>query len=194
VLATLPTHVEVGGDAVRPFVLLMNSHDGSTALVAATTPVRVVCQNTLNWGLAAATQKFSVRHTDAVRHRVVEARRVLDISINYYEQFKRLGDQLACEPFSERQLHRVLAQLYPSGPGDSRRVQNSRQSVKEQTAELFLLGKTQGNAPRSKWAAVNAIVEFDDWVRPSRSADQRFARTIGDSSRKTRALELIAAA
>ena len=52
VLATLPDHVEVGGDAVRPYVLLMNSHDGSTAVVAATTPIRVVCQNTLNWGLA----------------------------------------------------------------------------------------------------------------------------------------------
>ncbi len=47
VLATLPDHVEVGGDDVRPYVLLMNSHDGSTAVVAATTPIRVVCQNTL---------------------------------------------------------------------------------------------------------------------------------------------------
>jgi hypothetical protein len=42
VLATLPEHIEVGGDAVRPYVLLMNSHDGSTAVVAATTPIRVV--------------------------------------------------------------------------------------------------------------------------------------------------------
>jgi Domain of unknown function (DUF932) len=42
VLATLPDHVEVGGGAVRPYVLLMNSHDGSTAVIAATTPVRVV--------------------------------------------------------------------------------------------------------------------------------------------------------
>lgn len=28
VLATLPDHVEVGGDEVHPYVLLMNSHDG----------------------------------------------------------------------------------------------------------------------------------------------------------------------
>ena len=48
VLAALPQHVQVGGDAIRPYVLLMNSHDGSTAVIAATTPVRVVCQNTLN--------------------------------------------------------------------------------------------------------------------------------------------------
>ena len=42
VLATLPDHVEVGGDPVRPYVLLMNSHDGSTAVIAATTPIRRV--------------------------------------------------------------------------------------------------------------------------------------------------------
>lgn len=42
VLATLPEHVEVGSDAVRPYVLLMNSHDGSTAVVAAATPIRIV--------------------------------------------------------------------------------------------------------------------------------------------------------
>jgi hypothetical protein len=42
VLATLREHVEVGGDAVQPYVLPMNSHDGSTAVVAATTPIRVV--------------------------------------------------------------------------------------------------------------------------------------------------------
>ncbi len=36
----------------------MNSHDGSTAVIAATTPIRVVCQNTLNWGLLDARQKF----------------------------------------------------------------------------------------------------------------------------------------
>ncbi|MGH2856159.1 MAG: DUF932 domain-containing protein [Solirubrobacteraceae bacterium] len=48
VLATLPDHIRVGGDDVRPYLLLMNSHDGSTSILAATTPVRTVCQNTLN--------------------------------------------------------------------------------------------------------------------------------------------------
>lgn len=194
VLATLPEHVQVGGDAVRPYLLLMNSHDGSTALVAATTPVRVVCQNTLNWGLSAARQKFSIRHTEAARERIIEARRVLDLSIDYYKQFKLTGDRLASERCTEWQLRSVLAELYPSDQGDSTRARRSREAVKEQIAELFLSGQTQGNAPGSKWAAVNAIVEFDDWHRSARSADQRFSRTLADGPKKTKALELIAAA
>jgi phage/plasmid-like protein (TIGR03299 family) len=196
VLATLPEHVEVGGDPVRPYVLLMNSHDGSTAVIAATTPVRVVCQNTLNWGLRSARQKFSIRHTEAVTQRVHEARRVLDLSINYYEQFKRFGDELATERCTERQLRAVLDELYPNGTDDSMgtRARSSRQQTKDRIAELFLRGETQGNAPGSKWAAVNAIVEYGDWIRPLRSSAQRFARALDDGAEKTRALELVAAA
>jgi phage/plasmid-like protein (TIGR03299 family) len=196
VLATLPDHVEVGGDAVRPYVLLMNSHDGSTAVIAATTPIRVVCQNTLNWGLQSARQKFSIRHTEAVTQRVHEARRVLDLSINYYKQFKSYGDELASERCTERQLRTVLEELYPNGTSDSMssRSRRSRQQTKDRIAELFLRGDTQGNAPGSKWAAVNAIIEYGDWIRPLRSNGQRFARALDDGAEKTRALQLVAAA
>jgi phage/plasmid-like protein (TIGR03299 family) len=195
VLARLPEHVEVGGDELRPYVLLMNSHDGSTALVAATTPVRVVCQNTLNWGLQRARQRFSIRHTEAIAQRVHEARRVLELSIDYYEQFKRTGDELASQHCTEAQLRSVLDELYPSGEGDTAtpRAARSREQVKERISELFLHGPTQGNAPRSKWAAVNAIAEHADWLRPIKQGTERFARTLDDGTAKTRALELMAA-
>ena len=117
-------------------------------------------------------------------------------SINYYEQFKRHGDQLASEHCSERQLRSVLDALYPNGAGDSAstRACRSRQQTKDRIAELFLHGDTQGNAPGSKWSAVNAIVEYGDWLRPLRSNNPRFARALDDSAVKTRALALVAAA
>jgi hypothetical protein len=70
VLATLPDHIGGGGDAVRQYVLLMNSHDGSTAVIAATTPVPIVCMHKLCLGLKRARQRFSIRHTQEVAHRV----------------------------------------------------------------------------------------------------------------------------
>jgi phage/plasmid-like protein (TIGR03299 family) len=173
----------------------MNSHDGSTAVIAATTPIRVVCQNTLNWGLQNARQEFAIRHTEAVTQRVHEARRVLELSVDYYAQFKRLGDQLASERCTERQLRGVLDELYPDGTSDSltSHTGHSRQQTKDRSAELFLCGETQGNAPRSKWAATNAIVEYGDWLRPLRATGQRFARALGGTAEKTRVLSLVAA-
>ena len=60
--------------------------------------------------------------------------------------------------------------------------------------ERLASGETQGNAPGTKWAAVNAIVEHADWIRPVNQGSQRFARAIDDSARKTRALSLVAGA
>jgi phage/plasmid-like protein (TIGR03299 family) len=73
VLATLPDHVEVGGDDVRPYVLLMNSHDGSTAVVAATTPIRVVTARTPSTG-GSLTRGRSSRSATPKRSRGVSTR------------------------------------------------------------------------------------------------------------------------
>lgn len=141
-------------------------------------------------------QKFAIRHTQAITQRVHEARRVLDLSINYYEQFKRYGDRLASEHCTERQLRSVLDELYPNGTNDtaSERTRRSRQHTKDRITQLFLHGETQGNSPGTKWVAANAIIEYGDWIRPIRSANSRFARAIDAGSGKTRALQLVALA
>ncbi len=120
---------------------------------------------------------------------------MLDLSIDYYRHFKHAGDHLASERFSVVQLRRVLDELYPSGTDDtpSDRTRRSREQTKQRITELFAHGDTQGNAPGTKWSAVNAIIEHGDWIRPANAGSQRFARAIDDGARKTRALELIAA-
>jgi len=121
---------------------------------------------------------------------------VLDLSVNYYKQFKSCGDQLASERCSERQLRSVLDKLYPNGTEDSMstRTRRSREQTKDRITDLFMRGETQGNAPGTKWAAVNAIVEYSDWLRPLRAEGQRFARAVDDGPEKTRALQLVVAA
>jgi hypothetical protein len=152
--------------------------------------------NTLNWSLERARQRYSIRHTEKIREHVHQARRVLDLSIDYYKQFRQAGDHLATERFTECQLRRVLDELYPSGVGDvaSDRTRRSREQTKHRIVELFLHGDTQGNAPGTKWVAVNAIIEHADWIRPVNAGSQRFGRAIDDGARKTHALELVAAA
>jgi hypothetical protein len=75
---------------------------------------------------------------------------VLDLSISYYEQFKRYGHQLASERCTERQLRAVLDELYPNGTSDSvsGRTRKSRQQTKDRIAELFLPRRDSGQRAR----------------------------------------------
>jgi hypothetical protein len=90
----------------------------------------------------------------------------------------------------------VLNELYPSGTDDtaSDRTRRSREQTKQRITELFIHGDTQGNAPGTKWSAINAIIEHSDWIRPLNAGSQRFARVLDDGARKTHALELVQAA
>lgn len=62
ILAKLPQRYIISGDEITPYLVFMNSHDGTGALKAAMTPVRVVCQNTLNLALSTAKRSWSTNH------------------------------------------------------------------------------------------------------------------------------------
>ena len=71
VTARLGEDVYIGkDDAVTNYVVFTNSHDGSGSVTAMLTPIRVVCQNTLNMALKQTANKLSFRHTSKVEERL----------------------------------------------------------------------------------------------------------------------------
>jgi hypothetical protein len=154
VLARLPEWVEVGGDATGTYVYVANAHDGSMAVTAAVTPVRIVCANTLGYALGRAEgvdaqRTFRFRHTGGLHSRLHEARRVMQIPIDYAAQFKRLGDRLALAPISERALRgRVLERLFAAPDGTGERAARNRAEAKAAVMAIFLGQGLAGHARR----------------------------------------------
>jgi phage/plasmid-like protein (TIGR03299 family) len=195
ITAKLPEHVSAGGDEIDPYVVLSAWHTGTGAIRAMTTPVRAVCANTVRAALERAQAVHRVRHVGDPTGQLHEARRVLGLTVDYYRQFARFGDQLALAPMSERRLGDVLAELYPNDTALGGRARRARTRAREAILDVFTRGHTVGNAPGSKWCAWNAIVEFHDHHGRPRTPEGGFVRKLEDpTGLKRRALELVVAA
>ena len=61
-LARMPQRYIIAGDEIEPYLVIMNSHDGSSGVKVAMTPIRVVCQNTLNLALSGLNDSYEDRY------------------------------------------------------------------------------------------------------------------------------------
>src|SRR4051812_18778197 len=195
ITAELPDHVTVGGDEVRPYVVLSAWHTRTGAIRAMTTRVRAVCANAVRAALERATAVYRVRHVGDPTGQLHEARAVLGMPVDYYRQFAAFGDALALMPMSERALRSVLAELYPHDTALGGRALGNRRRAPEAGMGVFAHGDTVGNVPGSKWCAWNAIVEVHDHHSRARTPEGAWTRAVEDpTGLKARALDLVLAA
>ncbi len=160
-MARVPQNILVGGeDAVTLYIGFVTSHDGSLKFGAHVTPIREVCKNTLNLGLAQATQSWSVKHTASATKRIEEARRTLQLTRKYADEFERQMNELLAAEFTKREFEKMVANLWPKP--DSEPAPFSR----EQYAMLGLLesSPTIDDGMRStRYGALQAVTEHFDW-------------------------------
>lgn len=78
----LPGYIRVGNgdDVTEKYIFLTTSHDGSGSITAAFTPVRIVCQNTLNAALRSASNVVRIRHTAGAKERLEQAHKVMGVA------------------------------------------------------------------------------------------------------------------
>ena len=71
-LAHMPHEYIISGERISPYLLFSNTHDSSGAVKVALTPIRVVCNNTLNLALRAAERSWSMIHTGDIQSKMKE--------------------------------------------------------------------------------------------------------------------------
>ena len=205
VLARRHDYIELGGDRSATCIYVANSNNGSMAVTAAVTPIRIVCANTLDAALRHAEHGVSAQRTLRFRHtgnlpaKFAEARQVLGMTIDYEQQFKTLADRLAREPITERALeHRVLPHLWVIDTDLGKTARANRERTIGRVLDVFRgqgsAGDTTGNSRGSKWVAFNAIAEHLDHGRRYSTRTNQMQRSFEDAGLKQRALELVVAA
>jgi phage/plasmid-like protein (TIGR03299 family) len=163
--------IDAGGiaDQIIPFVVALNSHDGSSPFQVVVTPWRPVCRNTERFALRDAVSRWSVRHTRSVRDRVDEARRTLGLSLSYFEQFAAEEETLAQTDMTVADFRRLVDQLWqpPADDANQRTTTNHRRRLDQLTG---LWESTTGQLGATAYAAERAITEFTDWKQTIRPA------------------------
>jgi phage/plasmid-like protein (TIGR03299 family) len=169
-LARLPGDIWVTKeDNVRKYLLLTNPHRQGHALLVLWTPIRVVCENTLRAALREGlSHAFRVRHVGDIRSKIEEARRLLGISFKYFDTFQEQSQAFAHRSLTREALKMYFEALVP----DPKNVDPSRAgATRENLVRLFEVGK--GNdlptVRGTLWSAVNAVAEFIDHERPTRT-------------------------
>ncbi len=94
ITAKLPDYIKVGkDDLIEKYLFLTTSHDGYGSIIAAFTPTRIVCQNTLNAALHDCSNSIKIRHTASVEDRLKEAHKVMGISNMLSVQLEAIFNQ-----------------------------------------------------------------------------------------------------
>ena len=62
-LARMPQEYIISGERISPYLVFSNTHDGTGAVKVCATPIRVVCNNTLNLALTTAKRSWTMVHT-----------------------------------------------------------------------------------------------------------------------------------
>jgi phage/plasmid-like protein (TIGR03299 family) len=183
ILAKLPKDIILTReDVVEKYLVLMNSHDGTSSLRCFFTPVRVVCQNTLNMSLKDASKGVSIRHTGNLKSKVEDARRVLGITVSFYQQWELIAKQLIDVKLSVEKTESYFDKVVF---GDEPVDEKSTQLMNRKSDLLSLFEGGKGNkAPEvrhSLWAAYNAVTEYSDHYRTVRSVEKDPSRRLNDA-------------
>ncbi len=157
-----------GEDKIKTYLLLRTTHDGTGRIQVYVVTVRVVCWNTLTWGIAGARHKWGVTHTADVSTKVKQAQDALGFTIDYDEAFRREAEALMAVRVTDDQLVKLLKSEIEDRPQRFELIDKIVFNVNSSpTVENF-----RGNA----WGAFNGVTELLEHGLPHRSAQAQFTR------------------
>lgn len=179
---------DVKGDAMKQYLTIFTSHDGSSALNIFPTTVRVVCANT--WRAATVERQrmekqhgkqnvkagFSIKHTRNMKQMVAQAVEAFKATVEankFSREFYRNLAEVPATPAMKDEFFNFIVE----GGKDEKETLNeiskraeARRSEKRKQLDSLLLAPTNQTAAASgtAWGLFNAASEWIDHLAPTR--------------------------
>lgn len=197
-LARLPREYIIAGERISPYLVFSNTHDGSGSVKVAVTPVRVVCNNTLNLALNTARRSFSIIHTGNIQDKIQEAKDTLFMAEEYMDCLGVEFEQLRRQKITDQQIKEYIEILLPMEKEptavQSKNIIRLREDMMKRYYDAPDLKKLGNNAYRF----INAVSDFATHGSPLRKTanykENLFSRTVDGNPVIDKAYQLVKSA
>jgi len=162
---------EGANDETNLYLICYTSHDGSVAVQVALTPVRVKCQNTLNFAMRSAKQTFKLRHTQTVDGKIAQAREALGLSVAYFDEFSKEANELFTREVTNAKFSEIINKLYPKPEFDKKGALTKWENKVVLLDELYHNSPTNANIKGTAWGVLNSLTERLDYFRTARKGN-----------------------
>lgn len=197
-LARMPHEYIISGERITPYLVFFNSHDGSGAIKAALTPIRVVCQNTLNLALSTAKRSWSMIHTGNIQGKIQEARDTLFLAEKYMDSLGKEFESLRKKKLSDRQVQEYIEILLPIEDGSTPQQIRNMKRLREDLEMRYYDAPDLKDLGNNGYRFVNAVSDFATHGNPLRRTanykENLFSRTVEGNPLIDKAYQMAAAA
>lgn len=197
-LAHMPHEYIISGERISPYLLFSNTHDGSGAIKVALTPIRVVCNNTLNLALTTAKRSWSMIHTGDIKGKMSEARDTLFMAEKYMDSLGKEFENLRLKKLTDKQVMDFIEILLPMENGMSDQQSKNMKKLQEDMKMRYFEAPDLQDVGKNAYRFINAVSDFATHAEPIRRTanykENLFARTVEGNPMIDKAYQMVFAA
>ena len=197
ITAKLPQGITVGKeDLIDQYIFLTTSHDGTGSILAAFTPDRVVCQNTLNAAMGKLSNVVRIRHTSGAEERLKQAHHLMGIVSRSTEIAEKTFNRWSNIRISDKEVKKLIelalapnteiAQKVKLGAYDELSTNFKNQA--EQAFAYAMMSDTQllPTTEGTLFGAYNAVTGYFQNVRNYRTEEEKMKSILFGGTAQTK--------
>lgn len=182
VTAKLPDDILVNGEPCNKYLILTNSHDGSSSIIAGFTTIRIVCNNTLQAALGGLSNKVSIQHKLGAKEKLSEAHKVMGMASKYMLEVEEIFNEFSKKQVNDEQLKDYIQKVMMP---DTKHLQSKEEKEELSTRfknqcdaiyEFALSHPTQvtNAAKGTLWGAYNSISGYYNYLHKFKTQEDKF--------------------
>ena len=145
------------------------------------TPIRVVCNNTLNVALNTARRTWTCKHMGRIEDKLAEATETLQLANNYMGKLNIYAERLANTKITDEEIYQIVDEMFPVNTEDETRKSVNMQKAKQEFMVAYYMPDIE-KFRNAAWGLINAASDWCSHASPQRNTstyqERNFERVV----------------